>query len=205
MKKVQRVMIIGVDAPIAPRVRQFAAQGLLPTVKKLLDGGVVANNCLVPYPTITPPNWTTIVTGAWPGTHGITCFHVHKPGDPLDKIHAGFDSRDTQAEFLWNAVARAGKKSIVLNYPSTWPSTLGEDGVQVAGPGLSINEWRIHDQSDLPWDVRVDVSDSQLFATEPYPQSQQIVVKPATGWSNAPKAPTWSSRSFARGARPCGP
>ncbi len=186
MPKVRRVMIIGVDAPITPRVRQFAAAGHIPSVKKLLDGGVVANNCMVPFPTITPPNWTTIVTGAWPGTHGITCFHVHNPGDPLDKVHAGFNSADTQAEFLWNAIARVGKKSIVLNYPSTWPSTLGEAGVQVAGAGLAINEWRLHNESDLPWDVRADVADSQLFATEPYPMSQQIKPKKAEGWTNAP-------------------
>jgi len=187
MAKVKKVMIIGVDAPITPRVRKFAAEGKLPTTKRLLDSGVVANNCMVPYPTITPPNWTTIVTGAWPGTHGITCFHVYKPGDPLDRIHAGFDTRDTQAEFLWNAIGRVGKRSIVLNYPSTWPSTLGESGVQVAGVGLSVNEWRCHDQSNLPWDVRVDVSDSQLFSTEPYPQSQAVKVGQATGWANAPK------------------
>lgn len=187
MTKAQKVMIIGVDAPIAPRVRQFAAAGLLPTTKALLDRGVVANQCMVPYPTITPPNWTTIVTGAWPGTHGITCFHVHNPGDPLDKIHAGFDSTDTQAEFLWNAAARADKRSIVLNYPSSWPPTMGEHGIQVGGAGLAVNEWRCHGQSELPWDVRVDVSDSQLFATEAYPLSQQVTVAAPQGWANAPE------------------
>ena len=112
-----KVMILGVDAPIVPRTLLYVAQGDMPNLKALIDGGTLATNCMVPYPTITPPNWTTIVTGAWPGTHGITCFHVHNPGDPLDQVHAGFDSADNQAEFLWEAIAREELRSIVVNYP----------------------------------------------------------------------------------------
>jgi len=72
LKTPKKVMVIGLDAPISPRVYDYATKGELPTIKNLIEEGVYALNCMVPYPTITPPNWTSIATGAWPGTHGIT-------------------------------------------------------------------------------------------------------------------------------------
>lgn len=83
----KKAVIIGLDSAQPTRLDQYAREGFLPNVKKLIEGGAFAENCLVPYPTVTPPNWTTIVTGVWAGTHGITDFHVHRPGDPLDRVH----------------------------------------------------------------------------------------------------------------------
>jgi len=182
-----KVMILGVDAPIVPRVLKYLAEGEMPHLQALVEGGTLASNCLVPYPTITPPNWTTIVTGAWPGTHGVTCFHVHNPGDELDQVHAGFDSCDNQAEFLWEALAREGLRSIVFNYPASWPPRMGELGIQVAGAGLAPNEWRQHFPTTHMWDVRNDLSNSQLFATEEYPHAQVVKTAAAAGWSHAPE------------------
>lgn len=182
-----RTMILGVDAPIVPRTLKYVAEGDMPHLKALIESGTLATNCMVPYPTITPPNWTTIVTGAWPGTHGVTCFHVHKPGDPLDKVHAGFDSADCQAEFLWEALARHDLRSIVLNYPSTWPPRMGNLGIQVGGAGLAPNEWRCHFEATAIWDVRNDVSNSMLFSTDEYPHGQIVEIAPAQGWANAPE------------------
>ncbi len=94
----KKALIIGWDSAQPSRLEKHVKDGGLPTIKKMMEGGVFAENSLVPYPTVTPPNWTTIVTGAWAGTHGITDFHVHKPGDPLDKVHQGFTTDDCQAE-----------------------------------------------------------------------------------------------------------
>ena len=81
--KAKRVMIIGLDAPLITSIKKYVDMGKLPEIARIVQNGVWANNCLVPHPTITPPNWTTIATGAWPGTHGITCFHIHQPGTDL--------------------------------------------------------------------------------------------------------------------------
>ncbi len=175
-----KLVLIGLDAPIAPRVYKFALEGLLPATKKLIENGVYAENCLVPFPTITPPNWTTIVTGAWPGTHEITCFNLHRPGEPLDKIVQAFDSRDVKAEFLWNAAEREGKRSIILNYPTTWPPTIKE-GVQLGGAGLCLNEWQI---GVPPWGVPMTLCDEQFFSTEEYPQGAVVELRPASEWKN---------------------
>jgi predicted AlkP superfamily phosphohydrolase/phosphomutase len=181
-----KIMILGADAPIVPRVRKYLDEGEMPNLKGLIDAGVFAANCLVPFPTITPPNWATIVTGAWPGTHGVTCFHTHKPGRPLDEVAPAFDSTDVHAEFLWEAAARAGKRSIVLNYPTSWPPRGGELLTQVAGPGLAPNEWREHPRRASAWDTAADLCAAQLFAEEEYPRAAAVQPRPPSGWASAP-------------------
>jgi predicted AlkP superfamily phosphohydrolase/phosphomutase len=192
MAKPEKLVLIGFDAPIAPRLYEYAVEGHLPNLKRLIEGGVYFENCLVPYPTITPPNWTTIVTGAWPGTHGITCFNMHKPGMPLDQTYAAFDSRDCQAEYLWEAAEREGKLTIILNYPSTWPPR-GRNIVQVGGAGLAVNEWRIAPDLSHVAEVEryaswygVTLCEDMLFSTEEYPLAAKIVVKEGEGWVNLP-------------------
>jgi predicted AlkP superfamily phosphohydrolase/phosphomutase len=175
-----KLILIGLDAPIAPRVYRFAMDGDLPNIKRLIENGVYFSNCLVPFPTITPPNWTTIVTGATVGTHGITCFNLHKPGEPLDKIVQAFDSRDVKAEFIWNAAERIGKRTILLNYPTTWPPTL-KDGIQLGGMGLCLNEWLI---GVPPWATPMTLCNEQIFCTEELPQATNVTMRKASGWSN---------------------
>ncbi|MCL4466521.1 MAG: alkaline phosphatase family protein [Chloroflexi bacterium] len=178
-EKADRVMIIGIDSPIASRLYQWARGGSLPNLRRLMERGVIAPNCLVPFPTITPPNWTTIATGAWPMTHGITDFDVHIPGDPLDKTHMGFKSADVQAETIWEAIAKIGKQSVIVNYPATWPCTV-HDAIQVGGSGLGVSEWRINlSLADGP---RANLSSDLLISTEPYPFGQEIDLRKAAGW-----------------------
>jgi len=138
--KPKKVMILGLDAPIVPRLYKYAKEGKLPALAKVINNGVWAKNGLVPHPTITPPNWVAIATGAWPSTHGITDFNVHVPGDPLNRAHSGFYSGEVKAEFVWDAIARAGKKSLVVNYPGTWPPTM-KDGYQIGGAGVEVNQY----------------------------------------------------------------
>ena len=136
----KKVIILGLDAPIAPRLYKYCKEGKLPALAKVINNGVWAKNAMVPLPTITPPNWASIATGAWPSTHGVTDFNVHNPGDPLNQTHGGFYSGDVKAEFIWNAIARAGKKSVVVNYPASWPATV-KDNIQLGGAGVEINMW----------------------------------------------------------------
>ncbi len=187
-----RVMIIGFDAPIVKTVRRYIRSGKLPSLAKLCRRGVWANHCLVPHPTITPPNWTTIVTGAWLGTHGVTCFNVHKPGDPLDKTHPGFLAEDVQAEYFWNAAARQGKRAIVMNYPTTYGRSVRK-GVLIAGAGLGINEWRnLPAEGPVPYNVPRPVAygacADTLFSTELLAEATPIETRPAARWKNVPKS-----------------
>ena len=177
----KKVMVLGIDCPIVPRMHRWAMEGKLPTIRKLLEEGAYALNCLVPYPTITPPNWTTISTGAWPGTHGITDFWIHHSGDPLDLTQNAFDSRDCLAERVWTAGERMGKKAIVVNYPSSWPPSL-KDGYQIAGYGLAPNDVRVGCPVGTGHTASGNLALDILMSVEPYPLATELVLKKAQGW-----------------------
>lgn len=187
----KKVVIIGLDAPIVKSVRRCVEEGKMPNVKNLIENGIWAENCLVPHPTITPPNWTTIVTGSWPGTHGITCFHIHKEGMPLgfETTYQAFNSDDCLSEYLWEALERIGKKSIVINYPTTWPPRM-KTGIQLGGFGLHINDWRIDKEGkSLPgWGCLHLLADAQCITTEELPFADTVKLKEVENWKNLPSA-----------------
>ena len=136
----RKVLVFGLDGPVAPALLRYCREGKLPALARLIDNGVLAPNAMVPLPTATPANWTSIATGTWPGTHGISDYNVRRPGDPLDRAHMAFHSPDVKAEYIWNAIARAGKKSVVVNFVTTWPPVV-DDGIQIGGSGCDINQW----------------------------------------------------------------
>ncbi|MBI3979808.1 MAG: alkaline phosphatase family protein [Chloroflexi bacterium] len=175
----KKVMVLGIDSAIAARVYQAAKEGKLPTLRRLMDAGVYATNCFVPNPTVTPPNWTSITTGAWPGTHGITGFSVQFEGEPLYPARQGLDARYVTAERVWTAARRAGKKAIVVNYPTTWPPTPGVD-YQVAGYGLAVNDYRIG--LFYPDGKVTNLCHDILLASEAYPHATEVVFEKAHGW-----------------------
>jgi len=136
----RKVLVFGLDGPVAPALLRYCREGKLPALARLIDNGVLAPNAMVPLPTATPANWTSIATGTWPGTHGISDYNVRRPGDPLDRAHMAFHSPDVKAEYVWNAIARAGKKSVVVNFVTTWPPVV-DNGIQIGGSGCDINQW----------------------------------------------------------------
>ena len=180
----KKVVVIGLDCALPHLIEKHIAEGYLPTFKKLIDKGVIADNCLVPYPTITPPNWATIGTGAWPGTHCVTDFHVKMPGAPLDnyQIQAAFNSERVKAEFIWDALDKTGKKCIVLNYPGAWPSHM-KNGIVVGGTGLSVNENR---DGMRGMGSKAALTHDLLLTTGVYPGAIRGEFVEAEDWGNVP-------------------
>ena len=180
----KKVAVIGLDCAEPHLIDKHIKEGHLPTFKKLFEGGSVADNCLVPYPTVTPPNWASIATGSWPGTHQITDFHVHLPGTtPINaNTVQAFGSDRCKAEYVWDALDKAGKKCIVFNYPGAWPSHM-KNGIMVGGSGLSIGENR----DGIPG-LQSSVMGclDQLIATDVYARGIRGTFKEAKGWKNLP-------------------
>lgn len=122
-KMTDKVIVVGIDG-LDPRLtKKCLDQGLMPNTKKLIELGSAREDLVLlgAQPTVTPPMWTTLATGAYPVTHGITCFsRQSKKG--LDGIEYNLDSRYCQAEQLWNVTAEAGYKTLVWHWPgSAWP------------------------------------------------------------------------------------
>lgn len=127
-----RVVLLGVDGASPVSIERMIKEGKLPAFKRLLEEGVYAPNCLSSVPTSTPENWTTIATGAWNGTHQVMSFQVFRLPETYGRWVAGYTSMECKAEFIWNAVEKAGKQSILLKYPASWPPTM-RGGIQVCG------------------------------------------------------------------------
>jgi len=161
--KPKKVVVLGWDGAHPEMIHRYRAE--LPNITALMQRGVFAVNCLAPYPTITPPNWTTLATGAWPGTHGLTCFWMHHEGDELDQLSSAFDSRQVRAEYVWEAMERIGKKPIVFNWPSSWPPRV-KAGIQIDGEGLCVGRSVAHESSfstddrDGPFKVHPDKAEA---------------------------------------------
>jgi len=185
-----KVVVIGFDAPITKSLLRLMEEGRLPNLDHLRKNGVWTNNCLVPHPTITPPNWTTIATGAYPGTHQITCFHIPEeggyPGSP-ERCMQAFRSMDVKAETLWEAAERVGKKAIVINYPTTWPPKM-KSGIQIGGFGLNITDWRMTEDGKglRGWQWLVNLADHQCATTQDLPLADKLTISPCRGWRNFP-------------------
>lgn len=120
-----KLIVLGIDGMDPDITKRMLTEGKLPNIKKFLEQGAAREelNMLGALPTITPPCWTTLATGAYPGTHGITCYWRQSP-DSLDAVVYNMDSRNCKAEQIWNTATEAGRKTLVWHWPgSSWPPT----------------------------------------------------------------------------------
>lgn len=167
----QKAIIIGLDAATPELIDRFAAEGRLPNIKKLIEKGAYGSPFPV-MPTHTPVNWTTISTGAWPGTHGITGFSMLQKGKSLDKPLSAFDTRNVTAEFLWSAAEKAGKKSVLLKWGGpNFPVSVSK-GMQVDG---CFCVECIH-----------EICGPTKFGAKDGPHTTGVTIKKANGWANLP-------------------
>lgn len=133
MSRDKKVLVLGIDGMDSRITKKFLDEGKLPNIKKYLERGAARTglDMLGAIPTITPPCWTTLATGAYPGTHGITCYWRQSP-DSLDAVVYNMDSRFCKAEQLWNVTAKMGKKTLVWHWPgSSWPPSLKSKNLHV--------------------------------------------------------------------------
>lgn len=136
----KKYLFLGIDGADPLLMSRFLDEGILPNIQKFIDKGTANKDygMLGVQPTITPPNWASLATGAYPGTHGITCYWNHESGNPLTQLDVGFNSKLCKAEFIWDSAINAGKDAIVFNYPTAWPPT-NEKIIAVDGTNINPN------------------------------------------------------------------
>ena len=136
----KRAMVIGLDAADPVQIRRLMDEGKMPNLKKLLENGTANENlamigCL---PSVTPPNWCSIATGAWPRTHGITCYNNTTLGQSLTLEEVNWTSANVTAEYIWEQFDKEDKRSIVLSYCGAWPprKSYHDKSVIIDGSGV---------------------------------------------------------------------
>lgn len=128
-----KLLVLGIDGMDSRTARRMVDEGKMPNLARLLARGCARRDLtqLGCIPTITPPCWTSLATGAYPGTHGITDYWRQSPKS-LDAVVYNMDSRNCRAEQLWNVTAEAGKKTLVWHWPgSSWPPSSDSPNLSV--------------------------------------------------------------------------
>ena len=118
MPLARRAIVVGMDGASMELVRRMVDEGQMPNVGRLLAEGAWREVVGV-FPTLTPPGWTALWTGSWPGTHGVMDFNIRARGKPLSETIWGINTRLSKSEYLWNAVERGRPEFGRLAHPQT--------------------------------------------------------------------------------------
>jgi predicted AlkP superfamily phosphohydrolase/phosphomutase len=117
MKKVPKVVVIGLDAATWTLLRPWMAEGKMPNLAKLMKAGVSGSLESI-LPPITPPAWTSFMTGKNPGKHGIFNF--------IETEHGGYamnyaNATSRRSPTVWKLLNDAGYSVGTMNIPFTYP------------------------------------------------------------------------------------
>ena len=115
-----KTVLIGLDGATFSILDPLMDEGVMPNLKAVIASGARAELGSV-IPALTPPAWTSLMTGRSPGNHGIFDFlrFELRAGDRQLRV---LDSGDVASETIWSMLGRHGLKTTVLNFPMTFPA-----------------------------------------------------------------------------------
>jgi predicted AlkP superfamily phosphohydrolase/phosphomutase len=127
-KKTNRACVIGLDGVPYGMIVELARRGVMSTMARLMDIGKI-HQMKASLPEISSVSWTDFMTGTNSGTHGIFGFTDFKPRSYAVRFP---NFLDVKAPTIWDKLGAKGKKSVVINQPSTYPARKIE-GVLISG------------------------------------------------------------------------
>ena len=135
----KRAIVVGMDGASMELVKNMVDWGHAPNIARLMKNGVY-RPMLGVFPTLTPPGWTALCTGSWPGTHEVMDFNIRAVGGRLDETVWGINTELCKSEYLWNLVERVGRNPILVKWEMSWPPTV-TTGMQVEGTGPGVSNY----------------------------------------------------------------
>jgi predicted AlkP superfamily phosphohydrolase/phosphomutase len=130
-----RLIIIGLDGASFNYLDPILKTGKLPNFARLFKNGV-RSNCLSTIPPLTPPAWSTMLTGVNPGKHGIFDFLQPDESGAFRVVDARFRRRKS---FLDHAKSN-DIRIVSLLVPYTFPPDPEANGLIVSGLGTPSAE-----------------------------------------------------------------
>jgi predicted AlkP superfamily phosphohydrolase/phosphomutase len=113
----KRAAVIGLDAADFGFLDPWMAAGDLPRLRALRDGGAWGTLAST-FPPVSAPAWSTFMTGLRPERHGLFDFVMEDPATGRRTLARADLVRGRK---LWEAAGDAGRRSVVINVPITWP------------------------------------------------------------------------------------
>lgn len=123
----RRVLVIGLDGATPEYLFQWAKEGHLPNIDRLIKNGAwgPAESTIPPF---TPPAWVSFYTGTNPGKHGIFSFFEDLRGHERKPV----TGKSVRAKPLWKILNEHGKWTIVMSVPITYPPEK-LNGIMISG------------------------------------------------------------------------
>lgn len=113
-------------------VYKWANEGKLPNIKKMMDQGSYGYS-IPDFPSHTPVNFASLLTGAHPLIHGVADGPMRIEGKTLEKPSVGgFSSAAKKVSPIWTVMEAAGKKVALLSMPGSTPPEL-KRGITIRG------------------------------------------------------------------------
>ncbi|HEX6384065.1 MAG TPA: DUF2304 family protein [Anaerolineae bacterium] len=123
-----KVLVVGLDGATFDLIKPWAAEGLLPTLSRLLREG--AHGTLrSTIPPMTAPAWTSFATGTNPGKHRLYDWIAREPDSYR---FAPVTALDARAPTIYTLLSQSGRRVCALNVPMTYPP-VAINGVMVSG------------------------------------------------------------------------
>jgi tetratricopeptide (TPR) repeat protein len=113
-----RLLIIGLDGADWEILDPLLAQGRLPNLQRLIDGGIRAKLLSI-SPLLSPVVWTTVATGVEPSRHGILDFLVE---DPATGSKQPVTSAQRRVPTVWELLSRKGVEVGIVGWWASWPA-----------------------------------------------------------------------------------
>jgi predicted AlkP superfamily phosphohydrolase/phosphomutase len=114
----KKAVVLGLDGVPYTRLKRFAEEGLMPCVKELVGQGTFAPMDTA-LPEISSTAWTSFMTGMNPGKHAVYGF---MDLDPKSYKLQFMNFNSVKTPTIWDYLSREGRRSIVLNIPTTYPA-----------------------------------------------------------------------------------
>jgi predicted AlkP superfamily phosphohydrolase/phosphomutase len=132
-----RTVLFGLDGATFAILDPLMRDGTMPHLRAFVEGGVRADLMSTPNP-VTPPGWTSMITGRSPGHHGILDF-VRAEERRGGMYFTITNSRDVRCETLWSIAGRQGHRVTALNfYGMSPPRPLNGNSIPGFVPGRHL-------------------------------------------------------------------
>ncbi|HEO66415.1 MAG TPA: hypothetical protein ENI73_11185, partial [Spirochaetes bacterium] len=170
-------------------IYKWAEEGKLPNIKKMMDNGSYGYS-IPDFPSHTPTNFASLLTGAHPTVHGVADGPMHTEGNPLAKPSvAGFSSTAKKVDPVWKILERVGKKIVLLSIPGSTPPEL-ENGITIRGRwgGWGADTPAIVFEPLSKLSERKEAGKAFRLFFLGQKLTQFIEEKDASGWENIPQS-----------------
>jgi predicted AlkP superfamily phosphohydrolase/phosphomutase len=132
-------LLIGIDGATFTVLDPYIERGVTPFLGELARRGTRAELRSI-VPALTPPAWTSLVTGKRPGGHGVFDFFQK---EAPDSIHFQYtSSQEIRSATIWSLASEQERQVISLNFPLMFPPP-PVDGCIVPGGMMPWRQLRL--------------------------------------------------------------